>query len=85
MLTVVLVILACIIALVIGIFVAAGIQANMKGISKKFGEVAKGDLTITRLCLLLGFRWREYPSWSHIPAHFLSVCQYLRESLQSLS
>ncbi len=47
MLTVVLVILACIIALVIGIFVAAGIQANMKGISKKFGEVAKGDLTIT--------------------------------------
>lgn len=47
MLTVVLVILACIIALVIGIFVAAGIQANMKHISKKFGEVAKGDLTIT--------------------------------------
>ena len=47
MLTVALVILACIIALVIGIYVAAGIQGNMRSISKKFGEVAKGDLTVT--------------------------------------
>lgn len=47
MLTVALVILACIIALVIGIYVAAGIQGNMGSISKKFGEVAKGDLTVT--------------------------------------
>lgn len=46
-LTVVLVILACIIALVVGVFVAAGIQGNMRSISKKFGEVAKGDLTVT--------------------------------------
>lgn len=46
-LTVALVILACVIALVVGIFVAAGIQGNMKGISRKFGEVAKGDLTVT--------------------------------------
>lgn len=47
MLTVALVILACIIALVIGIYVAAGIQGNMRSISQKFGEVAKGDLTVT--------------------------------------
>lgn len=47
MLTIALVILACIIALVIGVYVAAGIQGNMRSISKKFGEVAKGDLTIT--------------------------------------
>ena len=46
-LTVVLVIMACIIALVIGIFVVAGIQGNMSSISKKFGEVANGDLTVT--------------------------------------
>lgn len=46
-LTVVLVILACVIALIVGIFVASGIQANMKGISRKFGEVAMGDLTVT--------------------------------------
>ena len=46
-LTVVLVIMACIIALVIGVFVVAGIQGNMRSISKKFGEVAKGDLTVT--------------------------------------
>lgn len=47
MLTIALVILACIIALVVGFSVAAGIQANMKGISGKFEEVAKGDLTVT--------------------------------------
>ncbi|MCM1146218.1 MAG: methyl-accepting chemotaxis protein [Clostridium sp.] len=46
-LTIALVILACIIALVIGVFVVAGIQGNMRSISRKFGEVAKGDLTIT--------------------------------------
>lgn len=46
-LTVVLVIMACIIALVIGVFVVAGIQGNMSSISKKFGEVANGDLTVT--------------------------------------
>lgn len=45
--TVVLTILACIIALIIGIMVAGGIQANMTRFSKRFGEVAKGDLTIT--------------------------------------
>lgn len=45
-LTVVLVILACIVALVIGIFVAMGIQLNMQRISRKFGEVAGGDLTV---------------------------------------
>ena len=47
MTTVVLTILASIIALIIGIMVAAGIQANMVRFSKRFGEVAKGDLTIT--------------------------------------
>ncbi|MDE5597168.1 MAG: methyl-accepting chemotaxis protein, partial [Lachnospiraceae bacterium] len=47
MLTIALVILACIIALVVGVYVAAGIQGNMRSISKKFGEVAKGDLTVT--------------------------------------
>ena len=46
LMTIVLVILACIIALVVGISVAAGIQANMKGISGKFEEVARGDLTV---------------------------------------
>ncbi|MDE7282717.1 MAG: methyl-accepting chemotaxis protein [Lachnospiraceae bacterium] len=46
-LTVVLVIMACIIALVIGVFVVAGIQGNMSSISRKFGEVANGDLTVT--------------------------------------
>ncbi len=45
--TVVLTILACVIALIIGIMVAGGIQANMKRFSRRFGEVAKGDLTIT--------------------------------------
>ena len=45
--TVVLTILACIIALIIGVMVAGGIQANMTRFSKRFGEVAKGDLTIT--------------------------------------
>lgn len=47
MTTVVLTILACVIALIVGIMVAGGIQANMKRFSRRFGEVAKGDLTIT--------------------------------------
>lgn len=45
-LTVGLVILACIIVLIIGMVTVAGIQNNMQLISKKFGEVAKGDLTV---------------------------------------
>ncbi len=45
--TVVLTILACLIALIVGILVAGGIQANMSRFSKTFGEVAKGDLTVT--------------------------------------
>lgn len=45
-LTVWLVILACVIAFVIGMIITAGIQSNMSRISKKFGEVAKGDLTV---------------------------------------
>lgn len=46
-LTVFLIALSCIIALIIGVFVVVGIQANMKRISRKFEEVAKGDLTVT--------------------------------------
>ena len=45
--TVVLTILACIIALIVGVMVAGGIQANMSRFSRRFGEVAKGDLTVT--------------------------------------
>ncbi len=45
-LTVGLVILATVIVLAVGILIVAGIQNNMKRISKKFGEVAKGDLTV---------------------------------------
>ncbi len=45
-LTVGLVALACVIALIVGIFIAGGIQSNMKHISKKLLEVAKGDLTV---------------------------------------
>lgn len=45
-LTVGLVILACVIVLIIGMMITGGIQANMKRISKKFGEVAEGDLTV---------------------------------------
>ena len=44
--TVGLVILATVIVLAVGILIVAGIQNNMKRISKKFGEVAKGDLTV---------------------------------------
>ena len=44
--TVILVVLACIIAMAIGILTVTGIQTNMNRISRKFGEVAKGDLTV---------------------------------------
>lgn len=45
-LTVWLTALTCIIVLVVGIGIVASIQKNMKHISGKFGEVAKGDLTV---------------------------------------
>lgn len=41
-----LVIIAMVIALLIGFFVANGIQRNMKSISAKMDEVAKGDLSV---------------------------------------
>lgn len=45
-LTVYMVILACAVVLGIGIMITAGIENNMKYISRKFGEVAEGDLTV---------------------------------------
>ena len=45
--TIGLVILACVIVLIVGIFITAGIENNMRRISRKFGDVAKGDLTVT--------------------------------------
>jgi methyl-accepting chemotaxis protein len=45
-LTLQLVILAAIFAILIGLVLAMGIQKNMKRISFKLGEVAKGDLTV---------------------------------------
>lgn len=45
-LTVTLVILAILIACVVGFVITAGIQKNMKRISKVLGEVAKGNLTV---------------------------------------
>ncbi|MBQ6888061.1 MAG: methyl-accepting chemotaxis protein [Lachnospiraceae bacterium] len=44
--TVGLVILACVIVVLVCFFIVAGIQTNMHRISKKLGEVAKGDLTV---------------------------------------
>jgi len=44
--TITLVILACIIALAIGLFITFGIQKNMKDISKGLNQVAEGDLTV---------------------------------------
>lgn len=44
--TITLVILAAIIALFIGTVITMGIQKNMKNISRKLNEVAKGDLTV---------------------------------------
>lgn len=46
MLTIQLVILACVIAMVIGVIISTGIQKNMYHMSYKMGEVAKGDLTV---------------------------------------
>jgi len=43
--TIGLVILACVIVVIVGIFITAGIENNMKRISRKFGDVAQGDLT----------------------------------------
>ena len=45
-LTLVIILVAGIVVLVVGLLIVMGIQKNMKGISKKFGEVAKGDLTV---------------------------------------
>ena len=45
--TIGLVILACVIVVIVGIFITAGIENNMRHISRKFGDVAKGDLTVT--------------------------------------
>ncbi len=45
-LTMTLVIMAIVIAAIIGVIIAAGIQSNMNRISRRFGEVAKGDLTV---------------------------------------
>ena len=44
--TITLVIIACIAAFLIGTLITMGIQKNMKGISQKLNEVAKGDLTV---------------------------------------
>ena len=45
--TIGLVILACVIVVIVGIFITAGIENNMRRISRKFGDVAKCDLTVT--------------------------------------
>lgn len=45
-LTIGFVLIASIIVLAVGIVIVSGIQKNMKRISRKFGEVAKGDLTV---------------------------------------
>ena len=45
--TIGLAILACVIVVIVGIFITAGIENNMRRISRKFGDVAKGDLTVT--------------------------------------
>lgn len=44
--TVALVLLAIVVAMVIGLMIASGIQKNMRNISGRFGEVAQGDLTV---------------------------------------
>lgn len=44
--TIVIVAIALVVALAFGIVIIVGIQNNMKNISKKLGEVAKGDLTV---------------------------------------
>ena len=45
-LTILISILAVVVVLLVGIMMVVGIQKNMKRISKTFGEVAKGDLTV---------------------------------------
>ena len=45
--TIQMVVIACIIAGIVGIFIASGIQRNMKRISRKLVDVANGDLTGT--------------------------------------
>ncbi len=45
-LTIGLVVLACIIVLVVGLLIVVGIQNNLRRISKSFGVVAQGDLTV---------------------------------------
>ena len=45
-LTVGLVVLACVIVLAVGLLIVFGIQNNMKRISKSFGIVSQGDLTV---------------------------------------
>lgn len=45
--TVSLVILACVIVVIVGVLIMVGIENNMKSISRKFGDVAQGDLTVT--------------------------------------
>ena len=45
--TIGLVILACVNVVIVGIFITAGIENNMRRISRRFGDVAKGDLTVT--------------------------------------
>lgn len=45
-LTLLIIFAAGVVVLVVGLLIVMGIQKNMKGISQKFGEVAKGDLTV---------------------------------------
>ncbi len=45
-LTIKLVILACVIAMIIGVMISMGIQKNMRHMSKRLGEVAEGNLTV---------------------------------------
>jgi len=45
--TIQLVILAGILAMIIGIMISIGIQRNLRRISRRFGEVAEGNLTVT--------------------------------------
>ena len=46
MLTIEMVLLACVIAVIIGVIISIGIQKNMRHMSYRMGEVAKGDLTV---------------------------------------
>lgn len=45
-LTLILVVLASLIVLIVGLLIVSGIQKNMRRISKSFGVVAQGDLTV---------------------------------------